>query len=469
VATQTIEVDAATNRLSATGIAYDARGNLVTEPQESWSRQMRYGPGDRLLAAWATGTGAPEDAYAFAYDAAGERVLKYRLGAAGIEEATFFLRDEGGNVLSELLWSPTLEGYGEWYRLSDYVYLGRRPIVEMTASSAEPGVWTTSYTSLVHDHLDSTRAEVSSGTSWTSLDYWPYGELIQGDDAAIQKHLFTSHEREYTGALTDALGGMDYLHARYYSSGLGRFLSVDPRYGSVGENPSWNRYAYTRNNPLRAVDPFGEEVIVVSGQPGDLKNEEHFLINALARAKKSRAAGEGVKWFVYNSRGKGGYSAAMLGKYAALAKRYGVEMQVVSDPSSIVKYVNNKTGGDSRAADPITSFLYFGHATPGDLDIGFVNHSLWNLMTDETLDVGDFKASAFSSNSTANLVGGCRTACKGNLPFERSVVQQMADKVGGSVRGSTSRVFYPGGVVSDAQLVAHENGEILVVPGRGGQ
>ena len=47
--------------------------------------------------------------------------------------------------------------------------------------------------------------------------------------------------------------------ARYYSSSLGRFMAVDPGDDTQLESPqSWNKYAYVRNNPLRAVDPTGQ-------------------------------------------------------------------------------------------------------------------------------------------------------------------------------------------------------------------
>ncbi|MGH7228398.1 MAG: RHS repeat-associated core domain-containing protein [Nitrospiraceae bacterium] len=47
--------------------------------------------------------------------------------------------------------------------------------------------------------------------------------------------------------------------ARYYASSLARFMAVDPGDDTEPENPqSWNKYAYVRNNPLKATDPTGE-------------------------------------------------------------------------------------------------------------------------------------------------------------------------------------------------------------------
>jgi RHS repeat-associated protein len=49
------------------------------------------------------------------------------------------------------------------------------------------------------------------------------------------------------------------LLARYYSGGMGRFLSVDPGDDTwLGDPQSWNRYAYVRNNPVILVDPTGQ-------------------------------------------------------------------------------------------------------------------------------------------------------------------------------------------------------------------
>jgi uncharacterized protein RhaS with RHS repeats len=50
-----------------------------------------------------------------------------------------------------------------------------------------------------------------------------------------------------------------YMHARYYSPELGRFLSVDPGGFDPSRPQSWNRYTYASNNPINRVDPDGKE------------------------------------------------------------------------------------------------------------------------------------------------------------------------------------------------------------------
>ena len=49
------------------------------------------------------------------------------------------------------------------------------------------------------------------------------------------------------------------VFARYYGSGLARFLSVDPASRSIHpkNTQTWNRYSYVGNNPIRFRDPDG--------------------------------------------------------------------------------------------------------------------------------------------------------------------------------------------------------------------
>ncbi len=67
--------------------------------------------------------------------------------------------------------------------------------------------------------------------------------------------------REFTGKERDAETGLDYFGARYFSGVQGRFTSPDPKMfpHDLTDPQSWNKYGYTRNNPLRYVDPDGED------------------------------------------------------------------------------------------------------------------------------------------------------------------------------------------------------------------
>ena len=57
----------------------------------------------------------------------------------------------------------------------------------------------------------------------------------------------------------DAETGFSYFGSRYYSSDLSIWLSVDPM---SDKYPSLSPYVYCADNPIKLVDPNGEEVII---------------------------------------------------------------------------------------------------------------------------------------------------------------------------------------------------------------
>jgi RHS repeat-associated protein len=67
---------------------------------------------------------------------------------------------------------------------------------------------------------------------------------------------FTGKERDETG--------LDYFGARYYSNGLGRWVSADwsatpipVPYADFGDPQTLNLYTYVRNIPTTSFDPDG--------------------------------------------------------------------------------------------------------------------------------------------------------------------------------------------------------------------
>jgi RHS repeat-associated protein len=62
----------------------------------------------------------------------------------------------------------------------------------------------------------------------------------------------TSNPLAYTGRENDGTG-LYYYRARYYLTGLGRFVSEDP----IGLEGGYNTYAYVGGNPVSFVDPLG--------------------------------------------------------------------------------------------------------------------------------------------------------------------------------------------------------------------
>jgi RHS repeat-associated protein len=119
------------------------------------------------------------------------------------------------------------------------------------------------------DHLGTPRLITGPhGSLIARHAYLPFGGQLS---PTTQEHPRREDPMKFTGHERDAVTGLDYMHARYYSGGLGRFLSVDPVWatGKALKGPQrWNRYAYVINNPLRYNDPDGRETNPVTGTSG---------------------------------------------------------------------------------------------------------------------------------------------------------------------------------------------------------
>lgn len=100
------------------------------------------------------------------------------------------------------------------------------------------------------DHLGSTRLITNeSGNTVTDVSYMPFGEdVITGDN---DSYLFTGKQKDASG--------LYYYGARYYDPEIGRFLTRDTLYGEIKAPQTLNRYVYCLNNPLKYIDPTGNE------------------------------------------------------------------------------------------------------------------------------------------------------------------------------------------------------------------
>ena len=108
---------------------------------------------------------------------------------------------------------------------------------------------------------------------------------------AAEIFAFSSKER-------DVETGLSYFGARYYSSDLSIWLSVDPM---SGKYPSLSPYVYCADNPVKLVDPNGEEIWFpdVDGnliaQDGDNYKSLAVTINCSYNKAKKILANQGYK------------------------------------------------------------------------------------------------------------------------------------------------------------------------------
>ena len=83
--------------------------------------------------------------------------------------------------------------------------------------------------------------------------YFPYGQE--------RPSATTNGTEKFATYFRDSDTGLDYAQNRYYQPGMARFMTTDPYIASAkaGEPGSWNRYAYTRGDPVNRTDPLGQD------------------------------------------------------------------------------------------------------------------------------------------------------------------------------------------------------------------
>jgi len=233
----------ATNRLAAAG--YDASGNMT-----AWmSFSFTWDALDRMRAL--AGHGLHRRCAA---TADGERVVE-REGST----STFSLRGLDNRVLREMKATWTGAGWA-WDWEKDSIWGAGRLLASVSRRDG-----------LRHahvDHLGSPRLVTNRcGQRVALLDHNPWGLDRPTGVQDGERHRFTAHQRDL-GQLDRTWDDFDYLHARYYSPLLARFVSVDPgRDNDLRAPQSWNLYAYVRNSPLVQADRTGGAAVLVVAIP----------------------------------------------------------------------------------------------------------------------------------------------------------------------------------------------------------
>jgi len=103
------------------------------------------------------------------------------------------------------------------------------------------------------DHLGSVSLTTDASAAVVAeTRYLPYGGERWTSGAPVTDFGFTGQRRE-------AGFGLYHYRARYYSPGLGRFVSPDSLVPQPGNPQGLNRYSYVLNRPLQGGDPTGHQ------------------------------------------------------------------------------------------------------------------------------------------------------------------------------------------------------------------
>jgi RHS repeat-associated protein len=248
----------AVTSINGVAYSYDRDGNFLSDVTltNTWNYK------DQLVQ-----TVAPLATVSYSYDHNGDRV-RYTAGAVSTSYPSKLYSTDGTKKTKQ-------------------IYAGER----LVATIETAGSVVTPY--YVHtDQLGSTSA-VSDGTGAVAqaLDYYPFGGQRISSGAYNER-------RQYIGQVYDADTRLNYLNARYYHSGLGRFLSEDPVHLGLGDESQLmrlagqnmesylsdpqqlNSYSYSMNSPISRRDESGRFSIATgSVEKGDNLKKIRDVIN----------------------------------------------------------------------------------------------------------------------------------------------------------------------------------------------
>jgi large repetitive protein len=222
----------------ASDVTKDANGNTIEKDVDGTVTEYTYDDQNRLLSvkpAEASGGGG-QATVEFTYDADGARVAKTVNGAT-----TEYLLDKNQRyhqVLEERTDSGAL--------IAEYVYGNQRISIKRGGEDR-----------FYHydGHGSTSELTDAAGLVTDEYSYEAFGNLIASTGIGVNPFL-------YTGEAWDSETGMEYLRARYYMPGIGRFLNMDMHPGNNQIPLTLNKYLYGNANPVMFVDPSGEFGIV---------------------------------------------------------------------------------------------------------------------------------------------------------------------------------------------------------------
>ncbi len=216
--------------------SYDANGNQESIYNGTTLYGLNYDPENRLSGISYESMGQAD----YFYDAQNRRIWSWVPGTT----------DSWGNTTNYTvnIYTPTGQKLGA-YTLAPslYEYEGAyTPFMSVTLSSSDQYFGARRLAPM--DQLGS----AALNGSGFAQSFYPWGEN-RGSNIPQNAWGFATHWE-------DSLTGLDYSMNRYYSNAYGRFMTPDaaPR-SRLGDPQSWNRYAYTRGDPVNRLDPSGRD------------------------------------------------------------------------------------------------------------------------------------------------------------------------------------------------------------------
>jgi RHS repeat-associated protein len=211
---------------------YDAAGNMTTDVTDGVT--AFYDQESRVSTATSNGITTT-----YSYDSDGNRVRK-STGNLAANGTLYWYMAPG--VVAETDLAGTTQ--------SEYIFFDGERVARRDGATGTGGVFY-----YFSDHLKTASVITdSAGVIKAESDYYPWGGELQFVNNDSNHYKFTGKER-------DPETGLDYFGARYYSNGLGRWVSADwsstpvpVPYADLTDPQTLNLYGYVRGLPTTKAD-----------------------------------------------------------------------------------------------------------------------------------------------------------------------------------------------------------------------
>ena len=350
---------------------------------------------------------------------------------------------------------------------------------------------------LYGDGTDNVLSVVKTGTTvWSLADrQGSITDLVDATGAVLNHFVYDSFGNRtastaadfrfgYTGRELDTETGLYYYRARYYDSGLGRFISEDPVGFSAGDT---NLYRYVNNSPTNWTDPTGT---TISGWLDDALNGVDSFVAGFAnvvsfgltnkiREVLPKGAGKIAKLnqegLLYNLGTGAGLIASLAlnpaGAGASIAKGFAAGYQTVGIAYGALESTGNILSGRGSAWDALNLLPVALHVG-GAFRHGGVGAAASENVSVSVAESQQARASSSIRANIDNLKGGGESYPSGFRKFsqdanEISLVSAVEDdlkyyqsqvKLRGKNQTITSNQFGP----ASAGIVDTKTGEIRI-------